>query len=344
MPSPLRAAVVALLLAPALPAALGAQTVGGQIVALKSQRPLGPASVALVNDSARVVATAASDSASGSFYVDAPKPGSYRVFIVVAGGSFLSPAFQLDAGQTVERLFSVPEVPAKMRNALFVTEVSTPARALPTNPVPSYPANTQTRALVNAMFIVSDAGVPDVGSLQVLNDVDSAFVASIRDALGRSRFIPADRDGKAVAQVVQLSYDFGFANDPPRGDVVVRPQPLPNVQVAGAPTSKRGASLYRISADEFESPDVRDLSLLDAIQKLRPNLVGMAGRAVITLRGGVSDVYVVVDGNPVDDISSLRDIRATQAKSVEYMKREQAMVRYGTQHTGGALVITLKKP
>lgn len=343
---PLRVAAAALLLAPIPGAVARAQTVGGQIVALKSQKALGPASVALIDDSAKVVATTKADSATGGFYIDAPRAGDYRVIIFVSGASFLSPALRLDAGQTVERLFSVPEVPARMRNALFATEVTTLARALPTNPAPAYPHDTQKRALVSTMFIVSDSGVPDVGSLQALNDADSAFVTSIRNALARSRYVPAEKDGKAVAQVVQVTYDFGFPNDPPRGDVVVRPQTLPGVQVAGAATGGanprlKSGSLYYITTKDLAQNDVSELSLFDALARLRPTLFGAAARAQTT--SDVSELYVLVDNVPVEGLGALRNIRASAVASVEYVKREQAMVRFGTQHTGGALVVTLRR-
>src|SRR5690349_4733643 len=89
----------------------GAQTLGGQVVQLDTKKPLSGAAVALVDDSARVVAST-SASSEGAFYLDAPGAGSYRLVVLVAGGSFVSPAVQLDVGKTVEKYFSVPDVPA----------------------------------------------------------------------------------------------------------------------------------------------------------------------------------------------------------------------------------------
>ena len=55
----------------------GAQTLGGQVVQLDTKKPIGGAAVALVNDSARVVASA-SAGPDGAFYLDAPAAGVYR--------------------------------------------------------------------------------------------------------------------------------------------------------------------------------------------------------------------------------------------------------------------------
>jgi hypothetical protein len=78
------------------------------------------------------------------------------------------------------------------------------------------------RGLVSTMFVVTEKGLPDMGTFRVLNTADADFVLAVRDALHRARFVPADKDGNAVPQVVQLTYDFGFANDPVRGDVIIR--------------------------------------------------------------------------------------------------------------------------
>src|SRR4051812_37577738 len=89
---------------------LAAQTLGGQVVQIDTKKPLGGAAVALVNDSAQVVAST-SASGDGAFYLDAPAAGAYRLVVLVAGASFVSPVVALDSGKTVEKQFSVPDVP-----------------------------------------------------------------------------------------------------------------------------------------------------------------------------------------------------------------------------------------
>ena len=47
--------------------------------------------------------------------------------LFVSGASFVSPVMQLDSGKTIEREFSVPDVPATFASTRFARDVSTPA-------------------------------------------------------------------------------------------------------------------------------------------------------------------------------------------------------------------------
>lgn len=107
-----------------------AQTVGGEIVGMQSGKPVHSANVALVDDSAKIVSSTTADTANGMFYIDAPHAGHYRVVLFVDGGSFVSPAMQVDSGQTVEKKFSVPEIPGAFLGAYFAQDVTTPAHAV----------------------------------------------------------------------------------------------------------------------------------------------------------------------------------------------------------------------
>lgn len=338
----LRTLAALALLAASAPTLAG-QTVGGRIVDLKSKKPVGAAAVALVDDSARVVASTTADSATGAFYVDAPKPGRYRVVLFVAGGSFLSPAMDLAAGQTEEHEFSVPEVPTALRGALFAPDVTTPARPLPSNPAPTFPTTLRAqgaRALVSTMFIVGQDGVPDVGSLQVLADVDSAFVAAIRDALGHARFIPATKDGAAVAQVAQVTYDFGLPGDPPRGDVMIRADAAGGAQQGAAPAEKpRGGNLYLITRDELRSPALSGMNLYDAIRTIRPRM--FAGFPPTVFGKAPAPLAVFVDDQRIDASEQLSTLTPRQVLEVRLFKPEEAQVKYGTQYSGGVLLVRL---
>src|SRR5690349_16495931 len=162
-----------------------AQTLGGQVMQLDTKKPLGGAAVALVDDSARVVASA-SASSEGAFYLDAPGAGLYRLVVLVSGGSFVSPTVQLDSGKTVEKYFSVPDVPSTFAAALFERDVTKPAAEVPGNRPPVYPtglAEAGVRALISTMFVVSETGQPDVATFRVLNTApDARFVDAIREA------------------------------------------------------------------------------------------------------------------------------------------------------------------
>ena len=330
MSVPLVSRHVRIALVLALVAGVGAghadgQTLGGQVVQLATKKPLGGASVALVNDSARIVASTAA-SPEGAFYLDAPAAGGYRVVLFVSGASFVSPALQLDSGKTVERLFSVPDVPETFTATLFARDVTTPTTIIPGSPKPTFPsgpASRGERALVSTMFVVSESGAPDMTTFRVLSTNDADFVLAVRDALHRTRFVPADKDGNAVAQVVQYTYDFGFEGDPPQGDVVIRPkgQPAPRADAKGMTRPR-----FVITAEELASPDLELVTLPIALHKLRPALYDESG----PVAPGNGPTYV--NGVLVDGMNYLHNLLARDVLEVRYLKREEAAMQYGMQY------------
>lgn len=206
------------------PLAAHAQTVGGQIVGLESGKPVHGANVALVDDSANIVSSTAADTVNGMFYVDAPHAGYYRVVLFANGGSFVSPAMQLDSGQTVERKFSVPDVPGAFRNAYFAQDVTTPARRISYRPAPRFPdtlSGTDASGLVVVMFVVDEHGHVDSGTIQVINDAGYLFAKAVRESLANAVYMPAIKDGAAVRQVAQLSVGFGAQGNTPPADLMI---------------------------------------------------------------------------------------------------------------------------
>jgi hypothetical protein len=316
----------------------GAQTLGGQVVQLDTKKPLGGAAVALVDDSARVVASA-SASSEGSFYLDAPAAGAYRLVLLVSGGSFVSPSVQLAAGKTVEQIFSVPDVPSSFAATLFARDVQKPATQVPGNRGPVYPAGLAEagiRATISTMFVVNEVGQPDLTTFRVLNtSPNERFVESIREALERTRFVPAKSKGDEwVPQVVQYTYDFGLPGDPPRGDVVVRPPTEARREVRAVAQVKHAESkspvktLYLITADEFAQPDIEQMNLSDALHHLRPRLFGSPRNAT---RTSPDDAPVYVNGVRVEGLASLRNITAGNVEEVRYWKHEEAAMKFGME-------------
>jgi hypothetical protein len=311
----------------------GAQTLGGQVIQLDTKKPLGGAAVALVDDSARVVAST-SASADGGFYLDAPAPGSYRLVLLVSGASFVSPSVRLGAGQTVERLFSVPDVPAAFETALFARDVTAPATPVPGSHGPVYPAGLAEegiRAMISTMFVVNEVGQPDLATLRVLNTVpNERFVESIREALARTRFVPAKKDGEWVSQVVQYTYDFGLVGDPDRGDVVVRPpaQAVAQTRPTGAEPKSPVRTMYVVTGDELSRPEIEQMNLADALHRLRPRLFGPSRNSTQTSQ---QEGPVFVNDVRVEGIASLRNITARDVEEVRYWKREEAAMRFGME-------------
>lgn len=312
----------------------GAQTLGGQVIQLDTKKPLGGAAVALVDDSARVVAST-SASAEGAFYLDAPAPGAYRLVLLVSGASFVSPVVQLDSGKTVERLFSVPDVPAAFETARFARDVTAPATPVPGSHGPVYPAGLADegiRAMISTMFVVNEVGQPDLATFRVLNTVpNERFVESIREALARTRFVPAKKDGEWVSQVVQYTYDFGLVGDPDRGDVVVRPpaQTVGQTRPAGGAEPKSPVrTMYVVTGEELSKPEIEQMNLADALHRLRPRLFGPPRNSTQTSQ---QEPPVFVNDVRVEGIASLRNITARDVEEVRYWKHEEAAMKFGME-------------
>lgn len=311
----------------------GAQTLGGQVIQLDTKKPLGGAAVALVDDSARVVAST-SASAEGAFYLDAPAPGAYRLVLLVSGASFVSPTVRLEAGKTVERLFSVPDVPVAFETALFARDVTVPATPVPGSHGPVYPAGLAEegiRATISTMFVVNEVGQPDLSTLRVLNTTpNERFVDAIREALGRTRFVPAKKDGEWVSQVVQYTYDFGLVGDPDRGDVVVRPpaQAVAQTRPTGSQPKSPVRTMYVVTGDELSQPEIEQMNLAEALHRLRPRLFGPTRNSTQTSQ---QEAPVFVNDVRVEGIASLRNITARDVEEVRYWKREEAAMKFGME-------------
>jgi TonB family protein len=313
-----------------------AQTLGGQVVQLDTKKPLSGAAVALVNDSAQIVAST-SASPEGAFYLDAPRPGEYRLVLFVAGASFVSPSVKLDSGKTIEKQFSVPDVPDAFASTLFARDVTSEATPLPGSPQPAYPSGLLEegiRGLVSAMFVVNETGHPELATLRVLSATNERFAESVRGALQRTRFVPAQKDGAPVRQVVQHTYDFGLAGDPARGDVLIRPAAPRPVAATKSPRGK-----YVLSEAELSQPEIHSLSILDAMRRLRPQIFTESAKNPQTLRGALPESGIVyVDDVLSDGDAALRELRAGQAVEVRYWTREEAAMKFGMDYTYGVTV------
>jgi hypothetical protein len=182
------------------------------------------------------------------------------------------------------------------------------------------------------MFVVDTDGRPNIESFRALNTAADPFIDAIREALKRTRFVPAQKDGAPVQQVVQYTYDFGMRGDPERGDIVVRP-PLP------APATEAKAvgphTLYVVGADELSQQGIEQANLVDALTRLRPTLFGPIARGS-SLTG---EHPVFVNNVRVEGFASLRELTAGHVEEVRYWKREEAAMKFGMDYI---YVITVK--
>ncbi len=92
-------------------------------------------------------------------------------------------------------------------------QVDKAAAAIPGNNNPVYPAQLKAagvegEALVT--FVVDTLGRAEAGSFKVLQATHDAFGETVRAALPRMRFLPAESNGKKVRMVVQQKFAFAL--------------------------------------------------------------------------------------------------------------------------------------
>ena len=95
------------------------------------------------------------------------------------------------------------------------------------------------------------------------------------------------------------------------------------------------------STDVLTAEELREVpvtSVYDAIRRLRPNWLRV--RSAPTAGNPVPERPVVyVDGVRAGSVGILRDMRREHVVRIEYLDPNDATNRYGTGHTGGALLV-----
>ncbi|MEQ8329164.1 MAG: hypothetical protein RH859_01750 [Longimicrobiales bacterium] len=95
----------------------------------------------------------------------------------------------------------------------------------------------------------------------------------------------------------------------------------------------------RISAAELEADQERDV--LTLIQRLRPRWLQTRGSDTFSGQVGAT---VIIDGmQQQSGLGALRQIRAVEVESVEFMNARDATTRYGMNMAGGAILVTMKR-
>jgi protein TonB len=88
--------------------------------------------------------------------------------------------------------------------------------ALPGTAGPAYPESLRAAGIegqVIAQFVVDSTGRVELATFQVLDRQHPLFVAAVRSALSRMRYLPAEARGARVAQLVQQSFHFTVRRD-----------------------------------------------------------------------------------------------------------------------------------
>ncbi len=93
----------------------------------------------------------------------------------------------------------------------FEFQVEKPVMAQPGGVSPAYPEMLRTAGVegqVLAQFVVDTTGRADMSTFKVLKTDNELFSISVKNALPRMRFLPAEVGGKKVKQVVQQPFGF----------------------------------------------------------------------------------------------------------------------------------------
>lgn len=96
------------------------------------------------------------------------------------------------------------------KTAYDASEVDRPVQPL-SGVVPVYPAAMRFAGIegeVEAQFIVNEQGGAEVSSLRIVRSTNDRFAGSVRQALPKMRFVPAQLGGRPVAQTVQQLFSF----------------------------------------------------------------------------------------------------------------------------------------
>jgi periplasmic protein TonB len=89
--------------------------------------------------------------------------------------------------------------------------VDKPILAIPGTAAPRYPSMLQSAGVegdVRAQFVVDTLGRVEQGSIRVLDTTHDLFASSVRDALSRARFKPAEAGGRKVRQLAEQVFTF----------------------------------------------------------------------------------------------------------------------------------------
>jgi hypothetical protein len=134
--------------------------------------------------------------------------------------------------------------------------------------------------------------------------------------------------------------------------------PSPSSSVApadAAPQQGRNRNRDIISHDELQAPGVISMSVLEAVQSLRPQYLvvrGQHGLPAGQTPSGVNgskqindnepgSVHISIDGGRIGPLSDLSALRANAIKEVHYLNPAQAQLRFGGASREGPVILVV---
>jgi TonB-dependent receptor-like protein len=107
----------------------------------------------------------------------------------------------------------------------------------------------------------------------------------------------------------------------------------------GGGTKVDAGSANIITADQIAAS--HQSNAYEVVSRLRPNFLKSRGRT--TVYGQGSDYAAVfLDGQSYGDLSSLRNISASQIGSIRFIRGTDAVTTYGMQYGGGVIDVRTK--
>jgi hypothetical protein len=101
----------------------------------------------------------------------------------------------------------------------------------------------------------------------------------------------------------------------------------------GEPRTRRNPNV--ISAEELTAPSITSLTLMDAIQRLRPTWLRQRGATSISAGGDVLP-RLMINESP-SALDALTSLRPSDVSSVEFMSGADATTLYGTGYVNGLI-------
>lgn len=113
---------------------------------------------------------------------------------------------------------------------------------------------------------------------------------------------------------------------------------------AGSPSTTQAGSAARRESSTMVTQEelvaTRTMNVYDAIQRLRPQWLTSSR----VRRGGSGDpLQVYLDNNRYGTLESLRSLSIGGVQEVRFLSASEATNRYGTGHTGGAILVLMQK-
>jgi hypothetical protein len=105
-----------------------------------------------------------------------------------------------------------------------------------------------------------------------------------------------------------------------------------------APVRRDRNVLLRTELSEVQQVE---MTVYQAIRQFRPNM--LMGTPASTMTGTAPALSVYVDDTRQGGVEALSQIRMTEVERIEYMNGSEATTRFGTGHSGGAIVIRRRR-